>query len=261
MRHEPHISAIEFSRDGKLLVTAGWDGKVRHWAATTAESSGPVFGTAQETTCMRLTPNNKAIATGHRDGAINLWSPSGKLLQGMSHNKAITSLAFSRSGQYLVTGSDDHSASVWDVATGRPAGDPIRHEAPVTAVAFDPGGDRVATAADDGTVRIWDALKGKPITETLRPDKGVTSLAFSHDGKTLYSASRDRTVRIWDVPAKLTGTDRKALVKLAREISPVGLQRSGRTALRIIEPLAALQSTDQEGQGAATSLAARNGCV
>jgi WD40 repeat protein len=254
MRHEPHISGIEFSRDGKLLMTAGWDGKVRQWNAATAESAGPVFGTAQEITCMRLTPDNNAIATGHRDGMVNLWSPSGKLLQGMSHKKAITSLAFSHTGQYLVTGSEDYTASVWNVATGRPAGDPIRHEAPVTAVAFDPVGDRVATAADDGAVRIWDALTGQPITETLRHDKGVTCLAFSHDGKMLYSASRDRTVRIWDVPAKLTATDRKALVKFAREISPVGLQSSGRTALRTIEPLATVQSADQEGQGAAASL-------
>jgi hypothetical protein len=172
----------------------------------------------------------------------------------MSHKKAITSLAFNRTGQYLVTGSEDYTASVWNVATGRPAGDPIRHDAPVTAVAFDPTGERVATAADDGTVRIWDALTGQPITETLRHDKGVNGLAFSHDGRTLYSASRDRTVKIWDVPTKLTGTDRKALVKFAREISLVGLQSSGRTALRIVEPLAALQVDDQGGQGAAAAL-------
>jgi WD40 repeat protein len=254
MRHEPHISGIQFSRDGKLLVTAGWDGKVRQWNAATAESAGPAFGTTQEITCIRLAPDNNAIATGHRDGAINLWSPSGKLLQGMSHKKTITSLAFSRTGQYLVSGSEDYTASVWNVATGRPTGDPVRHEAPVTAVAFDPGGHRVATAADDGAVRIWDALTGQSITETLRHDKGVTCLAFSHDGKTLYSASRDRTVRIWDVPATLTATDRKALVKLAREISPVGLQSSGRTALRTIEPLAAVQSADREEQGAAAAL-------
>lgn len=254
MRHEPHISGIEFGRDGKLLMTAGWDGKVCQWKAATGESAGPVFGTAPEITCFRLAPDNNIIATGHRDGTINLWSPSGKLLQGMSHKKAITGLAFSRTGQYLVTGSEDYTASVWDVATGRPAGDPIRHEAPVTAVAFDPAGDRVATAADDGSVRIWDALTGQPITETLRHEKGVTCLAFSHDGKMLYSASRDRTVGIWDVPAKLTGTDRKALVKLAREISPVGLQSSGRTALRTIEPLGALQSASEEGQGAAALL-------
>jgi WD40 repeat protein len=254
MRHEPQISAIEFSRDAKLFVTAGLDGKVRRWNAATAESAGPAFGTTQEITCLRLAPDNNEIATGHRDGTVNLWSQSGKPLQAMSHTKAITSLAFSRTGQYLVTGSEDYTASVWNVATGRPTGDPIRHEAPVTAIAFDPGGDRVATAADDGIVRIWDALTGQPITETLRHDKGVTCLLFSHDGKTLFSASRDRTVKIWDVPAKLTATDRRALVKLAREISPVGLQSSGRTALRTIEPLTVLQSADQEGQGAAAVL-------
>ena len=254
MRHEPRISAMEFNRDGKLFMTAGWDGKVQMWNAATAESSGAAFGTDKEITCARFAPAGDSIATGHRDGAVNVWSIAGKLLQRMSHKKVITDLAFNHGGQYLVTGSADGTASVWDVTTGRPLGDPLLHAAPINAVAFDPGGDRVATAADDGTVRIWDALTGQPITETLQHDKGVTSLAFSHDGMTLYSASRDRTVRIWDVPAKLTRTDRKALVKLAREISPVELQTSRRTALRTIEPLTTLQSADQEGQGAAARL-------
>jgi WD40 repeat protein len=254
MRHEPHIGAIGFSRDGKLFVTAGWDGKVRLWNAATGKSAGPAFGTAQEINCVRFAPDNKTIVTGHRDGAINLWSPSGKLLQGMSHKKAITSLAFSPTGNYLVSGSEDGTASVWNVTTGRPTGDPIRHNAPVTAVAFDPANNRVATAADDGTVRIWDAETGQPITETLRHDKGVTGLVFSHNGETLFSASRDRTVRIWDVPAKLTATDREALVRFARAISPVGIQSSGRPALRTIEPISAVQGADRDGKGTAASL-------
>jgi WD40 repeat protein len=254
MRHEPHISAIEFSRDGKLFVTAGWDGKIRLWNGATAAPAGPAFGTDQEITCARIALGSDAIATGHRDGAINLWSFSGKLLHQMQHTKAISSLAFSRAGRYLVTGSEDNTASVWDVATGRPSGDPIRHAAPVTAVAFDPMNDRVATAADDGTMRIWDGLTGQPITETLRHEKGITCLEFSHDGKKLFSGSRDRIVKIWDVSTDLTEVDRRELVRLARAISPVGLQTSGRTGLRTIEPMAALQSDVGNGKAAAASL-------
>jgi WD40 repeat protein len=250
IRHEPRISAIEFSRDGKLFMTAGWDGKVRLWNAATAESIGAAFGTESEITCARFAPTGDAIATGHRDGAINLWSLSGKLLHRMSHKKAITDLAFNSAGQYLVTGSEDQTASIWDVATGRPLGDPLLHEAPVTAVAFDPVNNRVATAADDGTVRLWNSPTGQPITETLRHDKAVTALAFSRDGKTLFSGSRDRTVRIWDVGASLTAAEHKALARFARAISPVGLQASGRTNLRTVESRASVQSGDSTANGA-----------
>ena len=235
-------------------MTAGWDGKVRLWNAATAESAGAAFGTDKEITCARFAPTGNAIATGHRDGAVNLWSISGNLLQRMSHKKGITDLAFNPSGQYLVTGSEDGTASVWDVATGRPLGDPLLHAAPVVAVVFDPAGNRVATAADDGTARVWRCPTGQPITETLRHDKAATSLVFSHDGKTLFSGSRDRTARIWDVSASLTTADRKALVRLARAISPVGLQASGRTAMRTVESMADMQSDDPDGKGAVALL-------
>jgi len=254
IRHEPRISAIEFSRDGKLFMTAGWDGKVHLWNGTTAESTGAAFGTDKEITCARFAPAGNAIATGHRDGAVNVWSITGQLLQRMSHKKVVTDLAFNPGGQYLVTGSADGTASVWDVATGRPLGDPLLHAAPINAVAFDPAGHRVATAAEDGMVRVWHCPTGEPITETLHHEKAATALVFSHDGKTLFSGSRDRTVRIWDVNASLTAAERKALVRLARAISPVGLQASGRTAIRMVESTADMGSGDPDGTGAVALL-------
>ncbi len=250
IRHEPRISAIEFSRDSKIFMTAGWDGKVRLWNASTAESIGAGFGTESEITCAHFAPTGDAIATGHRDGAVNIWSISGKLLHRMSHKKAITDLAFNPASQYLVTGSEDQTASIWDVATGRPLGDPLLHQAPVTAVVFDPVNNRVATAADDGTARVWNCPTGQPITETLRHDKAATCLVFSRDGKTLFSGSRDGTVRIWDVNASLISAEHKALAGFARAISPVGLQASGRTNFRTVEPRASLQSEDSEANGA-----------
>src|SRR5437868_15211181 len=126
-------------------MTAGWDGKVRLWNAATAESAGAAFGTESEVTCARFAPTGDAIATGHRDGAINLWSISGKLLHRMSHKKAITDLAFNPAGQYLVTGSEDQTASIWDGAPGRPLGEPLLHDAQVPAAAFGAGNHRVGT--------------------------------------------------------------------------------------------------------------------
>jgi WD40 repeat protein len=239
MPHEPHISAMQFSRDGKIFMTAGWDGKIRLWNSLDARPTGKAFGGDKEITCAVFSPRGDIIATGHRDGAVNIWSITGKLLHRMSHAKAITDLAFDHTGQRLITGSDDETASVWDTSTGSPLGDPLHHHAPVTAVGFDPASARAATASQDGIVQLWDSLTGRPITEPLVHDKDVTCVVFSHDGKFLFSGSRDRTVRIWDLTAQTK--DRAGLVRFARAICPVELQASGRTAIHSMASLTELE--------------------
>jgi WD40 repeat protein len=48
----------------------------------------------------------------------------------------------------VLTGSDDRSARVWDARSGKPLGEPLRHERSVLAVAFGPDGSTVYTATE-----------------------------------------------------------------------------------------------------------------
>jgi eukaryotic-like serine/threonine-protein kinase len=252
LRHRSRISAMEFSRDGRRFMTAGWDGKVRLWNSTTGEAVGSPFGSNDEIACAHFSPDGDVIATGHRLGAVSFWSSEGKLLRGASHKNAVTDLAFNRTGQYLVSGSEDETASVWEVATGRPLDDALLHKAPVTVVAFDPATDRVATGSKDGRLKVWDAFSGRPITETLVHEKEVTCLVFSADGRRLFSGSGDKSARIWDASAPLRAGDRQALIQFARAISPVGLRTSGRTEVRMVEPLAELRAKGIPGETVGT---------
>ena len=62
-----------------------------------------------------------------------------------------------------VTGSDDDTVRVWDLATGTPIGDPLTgHTGAVAAVAHRPPDGRplAVTGSDDGTVRVWDLATG-----------------------------------------------------------------------------------------------------
>jgi WD40 repeat protein len=112
----------------------------------------------------------------------------------------VASLTISQNGDRLASASLGGIVRLWDIATGKPLGDPLLGIGDsVLCVALSTDDKRLASAGADGTVRLWDALLGKPIGDPLRGHVGtVNSVAFSADGKWLASAGDDGTVRLWD---------------------------------------------------------------
>ena len=91
-----------------------------------------------------------------------------------------------------------NTAQLWEAASGKPIGEPMKHGSVVYSAQFSPDGQRVVTASMDGTARVWDAASGKPIGESMQHENGVNSAQFSPDGQRVVTASWDNTARLWD---------------------------------------------------------------
>lgn len=109
----------------------------------------------------------------------------------------IGSIAFSPDGKYIVSGSDDMTARVWEVATGREVAR-MTYKDRIFSVAFSPDGKYVASGSLDQTLDVWDAMTGKVISHMTHEDQ-VWGVDFSPNGKYLVSASEDKTARVWEV--------------------------------------------------------------
>src|SRR5204862_2488930 len=70
----------------------------------------------------------------------------------------LSAVAFSPDNRWLVTGSEDSTARLWDLKAADPAAQPVvlkGHESPVRAVAFSPDNRWVVTGSSDKTARLW----------------------------------------------------------------------------------------------------------
>jgi len=76
----------------------------------------------------------------------------------VGHTAAVTSVAFSSDEKYVLTGSADMTARVWDL---RQPAKIVRiffnkGESPVWSVAFSPDGTQVLTGDRDDMARVWN---------------------------------------------------------------------------------------------------------
>ena len=156
--------------------------------------------------CAAFSPNGKRLAQGHVYGTENtivIWEMVremgrvGDELKLKGHTGKVISVAFSRDGKRLASGSLDKTIRIWDAATGKELlklnGDSLA----VTSVAFSPEGDLLVSGGGDRTIKFWDTSGTLLRTSTPHPTV-VCSVAFSRDGKRLASGSIDNTIKIWD---------------------------------------------------------------
>lgn len=122
------------------------------------------------------------------------------VLQG--HNSHVNSVAFSPTGNKLVSAGGDGSLVLWNTKTGeviRKLQKKDRYEE-VTSVAFSPNSKKIISGDTEGNLTLWDTEEGEIIGKLWQGHTDrIASVAFSPDGKRVISGSFDKTLILWDV--------------------------------------------------------------
>jgi mono/diheme cytochrome c family protein len=144
------------------------------------------------------------------------------------HKGPISCIAFSPNSKLALSGSEDNTARLWDVATGRELRCFEGHTGEVLSVAFSPDGKRALSGSFDRTVRLWDVASGRELKRLEGHTERVSGVAFSADGRQALSCGWDSTLMLWDLA---TGNVLRRFGGHEGFISSVALSPDGRYAL------------------------------
>jgi WD40 repeat protein/tRNA A-37 threonylcarbamoyl transferase component Bud32 len=122
----------------------------------------------------------------------------------LEHDGEVRVADWSPDSKYVLTGSADGAARVWEAVSGKPVGAPFKHQRAVRSVAWSRDARHILTHCDDHTAWVWEAASGKPVGAPLRTSDSIFGkclfccLAWSPDARYVLTASGDGTARVWE---------------------------------------------------------------
>lgn len=117
----------------------------------------------------------------------------------VGHRGTVLCVAISANGGRALSGGEDRSVRLWDLADGRELQRFLGSTQEVSAVAFSADGRLAASSGGDRVLRLWDVASGRELRQLRGHTGKVLTLAFAPDGTTLVSGGQDRVLRLWDV--------------------------------------------------------------
>lgn len=196
--------SVAFSRNGKLLVAGGWNGKIRIWE--TATWSGIMtFDAGGTVERVAFSPNGRWLVAGSAGAeVVKLWNLETKALLTTFTGPTTTRpcVAFSPDSRLVAYGLGDNTVKLVEVPALHDHGTLHGHENIVVHLEFSPDGQTLATASTDTTVRLWEVSQAKEVGTFSGHKAHVTSVAFSPDGRTLATSCADTTIKLWDFASR-----------------------------------------------------------
>ncbi len=226
--HAGNINTIQFSPDGKALLSGCQDGTLRMWNADDHFSCSKIItigSSSVKSICFK--PDGSSFTVSTYGSFVVYKYPQLKKIAAKkkAHTTFVECANFSNDGTSIVSTSwRDNCLSQWDATTLKKVRDFNEPNWTRTAI-FLPGNASIASGNHENNIRIWNVANGS-IERTLAGHTDwVESLFITKDGKYLVSGSMDKTIKVWDLA---TGKLFKTLTNHAAGVNALAQSADGK---------------------------------
>ncbi len=156
----PALSAVAFSPDGRLAVSAGADMVLHLWDTATGAEVRTLRGPSDWVTAVAFAPEGEKLLCVGVDRTARVFELSkADSTARVGHAMAAKAVAVRKDGTMIASGSDDKTVKLWELATGQEVATLTGATDWVFAVCF--AGESVAAGGHDSRLRVWTAATGK----------------------------------------------------------------------------------------------------
>jgi WD40 repeat protein len=115
--HTHHVLAVDWSVDGKQLVTGGADTVLKVWDFETGEQLRTLAAAGKQVTAVRWVPGKPLVAGASGDSTVKFWNPTGngnvvRTFNGPSDY--VFGVAVSTDGKVVAAGGADGNLFLWN---------------------------------------------------------------------------------------------------------------------------------------------------
>jgi polyadenylation factor subunit 2 len=146
-----------------------------------------------------FSPDGRRVTTASSVGEFTMWHGHtfnyDAKIQGHPH--AILTMAYTHSGEYLVSGDEGGWVRYWSPSMALQEKTQAHGEA-VKGVAIAPSDRKFATCSHDGTVKVWDFFRCATEHTLTGHANNVTAVAWHPTKALVASVAKDNMVKLWD---------------------------------------------------------------
>jgi len=184
--HTDYVSYAKLCPNERFLVSCSWDNSSKIWDINSERQNSSLRDsekiTLRHTLDGHMIPD-KSMPRGYREMP--------------GHSKHVIWCDIHKSGQFLITASNDATVKLWEIEDGLFLKTFEGHKSAVVHCVFINNGWWFASCSNDHTIRIWDWQNGNCVT-VLRGHFGpVLSCVETPWG--LVSRGKDKALRVWQL--------------------------------------------------------------
>ncbi|XP_069510674.1 cilia- and flagella-associated protein 52 [Ambystoma mexicanum] len=195
--------ALEFMKDGKSIVSAWNDGKIRGF---TPESGRLMYAIenahSMGVTAITTTSDCKRVISGGGEGQVRMWEigkQGQRLVESMKeHKSSVSCIKVKSNNKECLTASSDGTCIIWDLVRF------VRNQMILAntlfrCVCYHPEEFQIITSGTDRKIGYWEVFDGSPIRELEGSMSGsVNGMDISSEGDHFVTGGDDKLIKVWN---------------------------------------------------------------